>query len=371
MKMLFCTNAFQHITNGPAKFAHLLLKISDFYPDCEIKILTEDIYEQTEQVYKIKLSIPTFINKASQFFRMYQYHKKAMKIYNEDFQFDVLIYNHAVIGNYSASKFKNTVGFINDDNVLRSPFLKGLLNLSLKNYHFFHVFEKSAAKKMKAIITNSEYMKNALQQKYHLPVSKLYVVNKGIEFEPELGSDKQFTKNEIKILFVKNDYKRGGLFVLIDALKLLNKKFFLTIIGPYFSEKEKIANAINDSLIQIHFLGPQTQQVVYEKMKNADIFCVPSLREAYGVSNIEAMALGCAVVSSDAGGIPEVLEDGACGWISKAGDSISLSQAIDDCIHQDELRLRKIKQGFIKAKSLTLKPVLEKFYHTINTIHNA
>lgn len=61
-----------------------------------------------------------------------------------------------------------------------------------------------------------------------------------------------------------------------------------------------------------------------------DIAIVPTfgLTEAFGMTALEAMACGVPVIASDSGALPEVVADGHCGWIYRAGDVSALSDAL-------------------------------------------
>ncbi len=69
-----------------------------------------------------------------------------------------------------------------------------------------------------------------------------------------------------------------------------------------------------------------------------DIFVMPSLREGLGVSLLEAMACGLAVVGSDVGGISEVIENEQNGLLVPAANAKALAQAIDRLAAAPELR---------------------------------
>lgn len=58
---------------------------------------------------------------------------------------------------------------------------------------------------------------------------------------------------------------------------------------------------------------------VVQLLSQATVFCCPSVYEPFGIVNVEAMACGCAVVASDAGGIPEVVADGETGILVPLG----------------------------------------------------
>ncbi len=75
-------------------------------------------------------------------------------------------------------------------------------------------------------------------------------------------------------------------------------------------------------------------------MRTADLFLLPSAQEAFGLVALEAMASGVPVVASDAGGLPEVVLDGATGRIVPVGDVDGFTRAAGELLDDDELRAR-------------------------------
>jgi glycosyltransferase involved in cell wall biosynthesis len=80
-------------------------------------------------------------------------------------------------------------------------------------------------------------------------------------------------------------------------------------------------------------------------MREADVFVQPSYREALGLSLVEAMASGCAVIGSDVGGIPEVIDNEVTGLVVPAGDVQALAAALRRLASDDELRRRFGERG--------------------------
>ena len=85
---------------------------------------------------------------------------------------------------------------------------------------------------------------------------------------------------------------------------------------------EAEALGITDRVI---FLGKQDS--VAELLACADLLLLPSASESFGLVALEAMASGVPVVASNAGGIPEVVEEGVSGHLGEVGDVEAMAEA--------------------------------------------
>jgi glycosyltransferase involved in cell wall biosynthesis len=75
-------------------------------------------------------------------------------------------------------------------------------------------------------------------------------------------------------------------------------------------------------------------------LREMDIFVLPSLSEALSNSLMEAMACGCAVVASKAGGNPELVTHGETGFLFEPGNSVELAAALRSLVLDQSLRER-------------------------------
>jgi L-malate glycosyltransferase len=73
-----------------------------------------------------------------------------------------------------------------------------------------------------------------------------------------------------------------------------------------------------------HFLGKQED--VAEVISMADVMLLPSEKESFGLVALEAMACGVPVVTTNAGGLPEVVPDGECGFLLPVGDVAGMAE---------------------------------------------
>ncbi len=90
----------------------------------------------------------------------------------------------------------------------------------------------------------------------------------------------------------------------------------------------------------VHYLGKLTLDELRSCVRAADIFLLPSLWENCPYSCIEAMGSGRAIVSSNAGGMPELIQDGVNGLIAEAEDPESYIRQLEILIESAELRRR-------------------------------
>lgn len=334
-RVLFCTNAFEKVSNGPAKFAHLLLE-NAAAEGMEVRILTEDISYPKEKVYKLPFRFPRIIKPLSQFWRMWKYHSEAMKI-RKEFPFDTLVYNNALVGLWSSIRFPGTIGMINDYSNASSKLINVLKRKEkLNKRHVFYFVENMVARSSPRIIVNSNYLKDYLSNSYKPKSAKFYKLYKGIEngFFDDLVKE---NAGRIKksILFVKTDFALGGLYTLVEAIKLLPYKVALTVVGPGKAYHEEIRDSVSEYCTSLTILEFAQQSKVFELMRQHEIFCVPSFKESFGVANIEAMASGCKIVSSNVGGIPEAVGNTGVSWLVPPGDPQILKEAIAKAFETD------------------------------------
>lgn len=100
------------------------------------------------------------------------------------------------------------------------------------------------------------------------------------------------------------------------------------------------AMAVERGIVErVHFVGFQTTIVPY--LEAMDLYVHPTLKEAFGLAVIEAMAMGKAVVASATGGLPEIVAQGGTGLLAPPGDVGQLSAAVVSLL-RDPARCRQM-----------------------------
>ena len=359
MKLLLCSSTYEGITHGPAKFANLVMQINTLYPEHEVRTITRDIKQEVpNKIYKFERTFPPIIGAFWEFWDNRLFLKEVNKVLT-NYSADAIVFVDAILGYSSAKYFKGqikTIGLINDDEYINNkisaikPSKEWLIKWKSRQ------LEKRAAKSLDLVVGNSDFISDKIHHEYHIPKSKIARLYKSINI-----SNFNFSEHEdidiskaIKIFFVKNDYKRGGLKELAESLSTLQEfEFEVFVSGPHDHQKRTIDKYfVGKKNINYRFLGKTTQEDVKALMDECDILSVPALREGLGVANIEALAKGIPVVTTDAGGIPEVFGGDDCGWIAEAGNINSLAEAFRKCINSKDIRKHKSKRGRARVEKM-------------------
>ena len=98
----------------------------------------------------------------------------------------------------------------------------------------------------------------------------------------------------------------------------------------------------------IHFLGKRDD--MEQLLAVSDLLILPSELESFGLVALEAMASEVPVIATNIGGLPEVVEDGADGFLFGVGDVVAMADAAKAILSNSELRVRMGKSGREHAK---------------------
>jgi N-acetyl-alpha-D-glucosaminyl L-malate synthase BshA len=148
-------------------------------------------------------------------------------------------------------------------------------------------------------------------------------------------------------------------------LKKVPAKLLMVGDGPERSICEQLCRDLH-VCDHVRFLGKQ--DAVEEILSIADLFIMPSESESFGLAALEAMACKVPVITSNAGGLPELNVDGVTGYLDAVGDVNAMAHhAI--AILEDDDRLASFKENaYNRAKEFDLKlilPIYEAYYQEV------
>ncbi len=132
---------------------------------------------------------------------------------------------------------------------------------------------------------------------------------------------------ELRILFLGNVMFRKGLHTLVDAVRGLNSKVQVDVVGSLNVEPEyaREMQARATPLSSFFFHGALDSAPLIEKLKAAHVLVVPSSYEGFGIVYLEGMGFGLPAIGTDLGAAREIISDGVDGFIVRAGDAVELA----------------------------------------------
>lgn len=347
-KILFVDTSYGNSVVGAGRFVELLKQKSSF----NISVISENINdEQYPGDYRIEINLSGLRKKLSVLNRAPFYQKKVGEL---EQNFDCVVINNPLLAYNIKSPKKKVIVFIHDYNHMEIKRIQS-------KYDFVRIanryFEKRALRRSSYIVANSVFVKNMLIDVYGINSDSIYLLYQGIDLNQYRFNIKEdISPKNIKILYIKTDWRLGRLDLLINALgSLTDYSFTVTICGTI---PPKLVKSYNN--IKLNLLGSTPHNKIIDLYQQNDIFCTPVIREALGVANMEAMASGIPIITTNVGGIPEVVSSEE-GWICQPNDLVSLKKQLLACIQNPKERARKVRNGYSKVQNFSIQKTVKDF----------
>ena len=184
-------------------------------------------------------------------------------------------------------------------------------------------------------------------------------------------SRSHFAPNGEKVLIHTSNFRTvkrvtDTLHILANVRKEIPTNLVLIGDGPDRSECERLTRELNIQK-NVFFLGKQDSLV--EPLNSADIFLMPSQSESFGLSALEAMACGKPVISSSAGGLPELITHNETGYIAEFGDIERMAKYTVDLLTNEKKYKIFAKNSRDRAvnhfEKRVILPKYEQFYEMV------
>ncbi len=236
-----------------------------------------------------------------------------------------------------------------------------------------------------SIISIADFTRRYLVEAYNIPVEKVALIYQGTDTDRFRHSKSAWMEAQNRYLLPGNASPvlgsigsfepRKGHPILFDALEELvnnclpNAHLMMVGDGPDEQKlKEKVADQGLDRNVSFF---PFTDQpnYIFERL---DMTVLPSLYKE-GLPNVllESMSMGVPVISSNIGGVPEIVMDGETGYVVEPGDKSALVDAIKKAwTNQDKYREMKVKARKLIVnhfdKATQFDKFISHFYKLIN-----
>jgi glycosyltransferase involved in cell wall biosynthesis len=212
----------------------------------------------------------------------------------------------------------------------------------------------------RAIITETDYAAQFLRERFPERAGRVHRIYNGLDFSEFGRAD--FSSVPPLIVAVGRLIPKKGFSDLIRACELLaehGKSFRCEIIGEGLIENE-LRGQIDELCLQdkVVLTGAKPQSQLRRRLAAANVFVLPSVIDPEGgMDNLptvimEAMATGLPVVSTNIGGIPEMVIENETGFLVQPGDAVAMADAINKIVGDASMARRLGQSGYERARTL-------------------
>jgi N-acetyl-alpha-D-glucosaminyl L-malate synthase BshA len=224
-----------------------------------------------------------------------------------------------------------------------------------------------AINKSDGVTAVSESLKNETYENFKIS-KDINVIYNFIDFERFKKTNKDHFKkaiapNDEKLLIHVSNFRKvkrveDVVLVFKQVLEKTPSKLLLIGDGPERQNVELLCRQFS-LCDHVHFLGKQ--DAVEELLAISDLFIMPSASESFGLSALEAMACEVPVISSDAGGLPEVNIHGKTGFLSPVGDVDNMAKNAIYLLTNPEIHNQFRIAALENAKIYSLNNILPQY----------
>lgn len=288
------------------------------------------------------------------------------------YKLDLLHAHYAIPYAYAAFTAKQMLKEDNNDIPLVTTLHGTDITLVGQHPSYKHAVEFSI-NQSDAITSVSESLKRDTLQFFKIKKEIQVITNfiDNSEFEERNECQRtQFANADEKILIhVSNlrPVKRVDevLHIFKNVQKKVKSKLIIIGEGPDMEKVNQFLEENPELISKIRLLGKVND--LYKILQLSDVFLLPSEQESFGLAALEAMAAHTPVISSNAGGIPEVNIQGETGFLAEIGNVEAMSNYTIKLLSNEELLVQMKKNAKEQAIKFDLKnvlPVYEEMYRT-------
>jgi glycosyltransferase involved in cell wall biosynthesis len=232
---------------------------------------------------------------------------------------------------------------------------------------FLRIFEERMLERSNKIIAVSDFTRRELKQYYKVKQDKIHVIHNGVDtskFQPTKDKRKSkeelgFNPDDITVLSVGRLYARKGLFTLIESMPPVVRKFgnvkFIIAGKGLSNEMKKLVNYAAKLGVKDHivFTGYFPDKKLPKLYQAADVFAFSTFYENLPFAVLEALSSGLPVVTTNVGGIPEMIDSGRNGFLVQPFNAKDMA---DKILYYLEHPAQASEMGFLARKN-----ILERF----------
>jgi glycosyltransferase involved in cell wall biosynthesis len=223
--------------------------------------------------------------------------------------------------------------------------------------------ERRSARQADLVLTTSKYSAHRIAAAYGVDAARIGIVPPAFDvvrrqLDLERLNERHDMDRSPTVLCVARMYPRKNIRSLIGATRLLVDRGLALRVrivgdGPERRELERVTHAL-DLTETVMFTGQIPHTDLLTEFARAEVFCLPSLQEGFGIAFLEAMAAGQAVVAVWASSTPELIEDGVNGLLARPHDESDLADKLGLVLEDAALRKQMAAANRVKAMDYDL-----------------
>lgn len=221
------------------------------------------------------------------------------------------------------------------------------------------------------IFTICEQLRRSFIDDFGIPAERVHTIHAGPNFDTSRIPPRSAQPEDKPptVLFVGRQFARKGGDVLVKAFQTVRRtlpKAELLIIGP---------SAIDVNEPGLRLLGfvdkntPEGWATLVSAYQSADVFCLPTRFEPFGIVFLEAMYFGLPCVGTDAWAVPEMVTHGETGFTVPVDDADALAERLLQLLTDQQLARTMGSAGRARATSYFSWPaVVQRMLHALDSV---
>ncbi len=216
-------------------------------------------------------------------------------------------------------------------------------------------FERIHVRRAQRVLATSAHSASRITEDYGVDIARVAVVPEPIELDrwtESLRAAPELSREKPSILCVAHLYPRKDVATLLAAIARLETDAVLRVAGggPELRRLRRIARRLRLGS-RAELLGHVPFARLAAEYRRADVFCLPSKQEGFGIVFLEAMAAGIPIVAARTPAVTELLGDGDYGVLVPPCDAAALAEALDRLLGDPAERQRLAGAGRQRVQS--------------------
>ncbi|MDR3591515.1 MAG: glycosyltransferase family 4 protein [Negativicutes bacterium] len=193
--------------------------------------------------------------------------------------------------------------------------------------------------------------------------------------EAEIAKKLSGPKEEAKtnLIFIGSFDRRKGVPDLLSTLDTIEDSlYFLNLCGGYSGDDAELKRQVEkfcadhpQSVINNGYVRGEKKSSLFS---DSDVLLLPSYTEGLPVVLLEAMAAGCAIITTNVGSIAEIVKDGQNGYVISAGDTAALRAAILSMINDKQKRQMIQSTNYAERSKYTMEQYIDQLSQMLHSV---